>query len=552
MKPRSLIFMLLIVLLPLLLLTWAGVRMARDEQTLVEQRFRGVMAVRLQDVNRLLQQYFQEVERNLLRITAVDDFTVTQLRARLRAEPQVLQLFVLNAQGELQHPDPRAALNSTERSFLLRTAGMFAGRELTSVIAQQEQAGPTTGTQETRSLSGTAGSQRTSSSQASSGWFVWYWDRGLNLIYWQKRPSGHVVGAALERARWTADLIAKLPDTQDASRDSGDVTHVPTRIQLLDAASELVYQWGEIPSGDGELVPIAEVACPPPLGSWRLQCAVPDRRLMTGTGRGAWLGLTGGMFAACTAVAGLGWLLYRDYARDMREAAQQVSFVNQVSHELKTPLTNIRMYAELLEADLELLNPSDVKRPTQRLRVITEEAGRLSRLIGNVLTFAQQQRQALQPQCRPVCLAELIPQIVDRFTPSLSQHGITVDVDVQPAPVVSLDPDFLEQILVNLISNVEKYAATGERLVIRGSVLPTPQMAVIDVIDHGPGISGQRRQEIFRPFSRLRHDVSSAAGTGIGLSITRGLARLHGGDVTLEPSASGCHFRVTIRCSDAG
>ncbi|HIK93933.1 MAG TPA: ATP-binding protein, partial [Planctomycetes bacterium] len=131
------------------------------------------------------------------------------------------------------------------------------------------------------------------------------------------------------------------------------------------------------------------------------------------------------------------------------------------------------------------------------------------------------------------------------------------------AQTMSLDPDFVEQILGNLVSNVEKYAASGGLLRIESQLsrpdsvsnMPDKYSATsnsacqltIDVIDKGPGVEPSKRGDIFQPFARVSNTLSYAAGTGIGLSIARELARLHGGDIVLMESSAGCWFRVTLR-----
>ena len=266
--------------------------------------------------------------------------------------------------------------------------------------------------------------------------------------------------------------------------------------------------------------------------------------MLDGTGRSAIVSLATGLSAFTLTLVVLAWLLYRDYSRDIREATQQVSFVNQVSHELKTPLTNIRMYAELLERDLEDVDEERAARPRERLSVITSEAQRLSRLIGNVLTFARQKRKTLEPRPRDTNISDLVHQIVERFAPSLSEHGIVATVEGSTERILCVDPDFVEQIIGNLINNVEKYAASGNQLIVRCGVTET--RATIDVIDAGPGISVEHRASVFRPFARLNNDLLASAGTGIGLSIARDLARLHQGDVSLMDSSHGCWFRVEL------
>ncbi len=648
--------MILIVLLPVGLLTWFGLRMARDEQSVTRQRFRSVMEQRLEDVNRVVASRFDETERRLHQITSVDNFDLTELRRIVRTEPQVTQLFVLSPDGSLQYPNPGDALNGTELSFLQRASRMFTDRDLQNAVAQTEAgvqgdfspvgvsenenatelelqanssdeqaamqdpapafaaiedsmrsfsqlAAPnqdvaaagqgdvvtlddmktttpqpsekplideseaesavsrfpapaaTRAAKETLETNQPAPAMRSSQPALkmevreqpapflpSNGWFVWYWDRGLNLIYWQRRPSGHIVGAALERARWIADLIAWLPET-DRSNASPSVDRVQTSFRVISSSAEIVYEWGHDHARDE--MPFCEVPLSPPLASWRLQCFVPADQVASGSGRSAFLGFAAGLGGFALTLTAMAWLLYRDYSRDMREASQQVSFVNQVSHELKTPLTNIRLYADLLERDLGQVSEEQSEKPLRRLEVITSEAQRLSRLIGNVLTFARQKRNSLQLHPALVHVGDVVRQIADRFSPSLTDHGIETDLFCEECSSLWLDPDFVEQILGNLISNVEKYAASGKKLMIRTAI--KEDKAIIDVIDQGPGIEAAHRLSLFVPFSRLSKDLRASTGTGIGLSIVRELARLHGGDVILKESTAGCWFQVQLK-----
>jgi signal transduction histidine kinase len=603
MKLRSLILIVLIVLLPTGLLTWFGFRMARDEKTVTEQRFRGVMEQRLQDVNRVIARQFSDAERQLQQITAIDEFSVPLLRERVRTTPEVTQLFVLSSNGELLYPNPMNVLNGTEQSFLRQTLRMFTDRDLQNAVTlaestlgsedsvPQAKLGKVTGNRGVATRSdqspAIAASDRpqaderaegavdaaasdiaavteepgrstqlqsqaltTIGFQSTSGWFVWYWDRGLNLVYWQRRPSGYLVGASLERSRWIADVIAVLPESDSASSRPDQLA---TSFRVVNAASETVYNWG--PEISDAALPFSEIPLTAPLASWRLQCFVDADQLNAGTGRSAVLTLVSGLSAFTLTLIVLAWLLYRDYSRDIREATQQVSFVNQVSHEFKTPLTNIRMYAELLERDLEHAQLELTAKPRERLAVITSEAQRLSRLIGNVLTFARQSRKTLEPHPCETNVAVLVQQIVERFTPSLTDHGIVASVEISPSAnpmaesLLQVDPDFIEQILGNLMNNVERYAADGKSLIVRCET--TSDRVTIDVIDMGCGIAAEQRSNVFRPFTKLNNDLRASTGTGIGLSIARDLARLHRGDVRLLDAAQGCWFRVELGAFEA-
>jgi len=557
MRLRPILLLLAIVVLPVVLMTWAAGRLAAREAEAVQQRFRQVMEGRLQDANVGIEAHFDRLATDLRRLTAIDDFNVDKLRTVVRSEPPLLQLFVLSPSGELQYPNPADSLNSTEQSFLLRTATMFTGGDLQNAVSLSE--GESKGDQELplsrssdqseRSLPGKKPSDGASqestglaATSATSGWFVWYWERGLNLIFWQRRPSGHVVGAALERARWMSDLLSELPETRAAG--DGAQSGFASQFRLVNAGAASVYRWGEFETEPAD-EPLCEVAVAEPLAAWRLQCFVPDEQFAVGAGRSAYVGLAGGLLAVAVAVAGCAVVLWRDYSRDMRQAAQQVSFVNQVSHELKTPLTNIRMYAELLERDLDSLDDETAGRSRQRLDVILGEGQRLSRLIGNVLTFARQQRRTLEPQPTEVVVDDVLERTLERFRPSLDELQIDVSTEFAAAEPARIDADFLEQIVGNLISNVEKYAASGKSLRISSRV--ENDNIIVDVADAGPGIPKSDHDRVFAPFVRGSNEISAAAGTGIGLSIARELARRHGGDLTLLKSEKGCAFRVVLK-----
>jgi len=218
-----------------------------------------------------------------------------------------------------------------------------------------------------------------------------------------------------------------------------------------------------------------------------------------------------------------------------------VTFVNQVSHELKTPLTSIRMYAELLDREVD-----EGDEATRRhLGIIVSESQRLSRLIGNILTFARSRRGRLRLHPGPGVVDDLIGTVLERFRPAMEGKGVRTGFDGNAKGDVLFDGDAVEQILGNLFSNVEKYAASGG--VMEVASRQADGRTVISVSDRGPGVPEKERDRIFKPFYRLSDRLSDGVtGTGIGLSISRDLARRHGGDLVLAPRPAGACFRVTL------
>lgn len=242
-------------------------------------------------------------------------------------------------------------------------------------------------------------------------------------------------------------------------------------------------------------------------------------------------------------VVALGWLFYRESNRAMREAQQRVTFVNQVSHELKTPLTNIQLYAEMASDRAE---KADDQTAVRYLGVVSAETSRLSRLINNVLNLARQQRDRLSVQVRPSVLDDVVEKAVEHWRALLESRQIDVRLSLAAPQHVKLDADAIAQIIGNLLSNVEKYAAQGK--FVRIATEMDDACARLIVEDRGPGITAAKREVVFEAFERLRSDLTEGvSGTGIGLTISRELARLHGGSLEVDANFhEGARFVLTI------
>jgi len=507
------------VCLPLVVIGGLGWRLARHEHRMARQGLHEVLRARLHDTAQVLEDYIQHHERRLQGLTESVSHDPGSIRDLIRRDPHIGQLFVLNANGILLHPDPAAELNRAEQRFLEEFGDLFLQKDLLlATAAGDEGAAPST-----------------------SGWVVHFRGPGLNLLYCRRLPSGRVVGVLLQRARWIADLIAELPDTTDGIESAEDKSW-EARIRLVDSNGRSIYDWGSLEPDEGA-APLEELALSYPLSSWRLQHFAGDEAFAT-VGRGAYFNLMSILAATGLVLLMTGVWFHREYTRHVREATQRVSFVNQVSHELKTPLTNIRMYAELLESDLEETTDDETGARRSHLKVIVEESERLSRLIGNVLTFAQKQRDQIKLHRRPAVVDDVIAVVIQQFDPAFRRRGLQVVFDGSARDRVDVDVDALEQILGNLFGNVEKYASSGNRLEVTSHQANGYTNIVIN--DDGPGIPARHRERVFRPFHRLSNHIADRPGTGIGLTIARQLAQLHGGDLRLLPSESGACFEIRL------
>ncbi|MBL7114894.1 MAG: HAMP domain-containing histidine kinase [Kiritimatiellae bacterium] len=544
MKPKLLIVLILLVAIPLGVLTLGGLRMARHERAGVEQRFHASLQARLGEINASIARLVAQNAQELLRATDVASFDDESLRALRRRSRLVRQFFVLQPDGSVLYPDRNnPELTDRERDFLDRTRALWTNGEKfyhpADVQVDLQINAPVRGKGKGRRIA------------PSYGWHTWYRDEGVQLIFWQRLSSGHVVGADVVRAAMVADVIASLPASEvplwaggGSLRSELTVSYaVPDRLVLSDLDGAPIYEWGVYDPGDGEK-PVVWIPVVAPFSSWRLSVYMSPSMMMAGLGRSAVFNVLAALVAVFVALLLLGIYFYRESARDIREATQRVSFVNQVSHELRTPLTNIRLYAEMLDEGLSDAND----RVRRQVKVVVGESRRLSRLIGNVLTYARGQRNGLKLHQAEGVLDACVTSTLDTFRPLLGARNIVIEFEPNAPKPCIFDADVVEQIVGNLLSNVEKYAADGKW--VRLETGQKGDRVWVAVFDRGPGIARGMRKKVFEPFFRCSSKVNEgASGTGIGLGIARELAQLHGGDVELIPSERGVCFRVTLRAS---
>ena len=227
---------------------------------------------------------------------------------------------------------------------------------------------------------------------------------------------------------------------------------------------------------------------------------------------------------------------YSERAHQLMENNQAKDrFLATVSHELRTPLTAIRGYAEVLDdPGCEL----DAKEQREMIRVIAEQTREMSGLIEDLLVGARAEMESLSIQTADVEITSLLRSTIDGLRQPASA---TLDVIAAAETWVSADRARLGQIIRNLVTNA--FVHGGPRVVV--SVREAGDRVTIDVSDDGPGVSEADRDQIFRPY--VSGSGTRAAGSvGIGLYVSRELARLMGGDVTYEDESGESTFRITL------
>jgi two-component system phosphate regulon sensor histidine kinase PhoR len=237
-------------------------------------------------------------------------------------------------------------------------------------------------------------------------------------------------------------------------------------------------------------------------------------------------------------------LMYRLGLRQIDLTHQQQDFVSAVSHELKTPLTSIRMYGEILKQGW-----ADEDKKKTYYDFIFDESERLSRLINNVLQLARMTRNDLTIASKPVAVSVLMDNVRSKVATQIERAGFELNLTCSAdtgAAIVEMDADLFAQIVINLVDNAIKFSAKSARKAIDiHCARQSDNTVLFSVRDYGPGIKKDQLKRIFKLFYRPENELTrETIGTGIGLALVRQLAQAMRGQVDVINREPGAEFRV--------
>jgi signal transduction histidine kinase len=309
--------------------------------------------------------------------------------------------------------------------------------------------------------------------------------------------------------------------------------------RLLDSARDLLPEARLAPIRDGETDPARRLAALPvrlepgrlvlPLASTPSTLRMPLVIAWTST------------VVSLMAVAALLWGI-------ASLGERRAAFVSAVTHELRTPLTTFRMYAEMLADNMI----ADEGKRQEYLETLRQEAERQTHLVENVLSYARLERGRHHTERDTLAVSDLMRGMIEALRRHAEQCGMTLVDSIDPTCAtarVSVDAAAVERVLFNLVDNACKYArdAADRRVHLDGRA--EKSVVTLTVADHGPGLSAKQARRLFRPFRKsAREAANSAPGIGLGLALSRRLARAMGGDLRLERADSGgAAFELKIR-----
>jgi len=219
-------------------------------------------------------------------------------------------------------------------------------------------------------------------------------------------------------------------------------------------------------------------------------------------------------------------------------------FVSAVTHELKTPLSNIKMYIEMLEQGIA----STPEREQEYYRILGSESSRLSRLINNVLEFSKLEKKQRPLNLHPGTFEEVLKEFTDILNEKLKMEGFKLKIEKENIKPFNYDREAMIQILINLVENSIKFGRISEKKEITLSIKNEKKSVIIRISDTGPGIPGCALKRIFEDFYRVDNSLTrKTGGTGIGLALVKNFVTEMGGTVSASNnSGSGCTITLYL------
>ncbi len=348
----------------------------------------------------------------------------------------------------------------------------------------------------------------------------------FSLLYWRKSASGAVIGCVVNLDALKARILQRLP-----------AESTPARVLVV-----LDYQGKPLHAPAGAALdwraPFVAREIHEALPRWEVAAYLADPSYISSKAEATTSVLWVITFFLLVAIAGGGVLIIKMLLSELALAQKKTNLVTNVSHELKTPLTSIRLFAEMLK---ENVAPGPAKR-REYCSLLLSETERLSRLINNVLDFSKMSQGKKHYDKKELDLVALCRKVTACERIRLEKAGMRLDFASNAKKMAFQGcRESLTRVLINLISNAEKYAGpdTGGGS-IDVSLEKRPAGITLLVMDRGPGIPPWAAKKIFKEFFRVDDSLTAkSGGSGLGLTICKMIVDDHGGEISWEARPGG-------------
>ena len=309
------------------------------------------------------------------------------------------------------------------------------------------------------------------------------------------------------------------------------------RLQVMNQGRKI--EWVEAGTATHNPQLVLQRAFPPPFGF--LHATLSSDDIPRSAGRQT-LMIMMGVLAAIFLI-GL-FAIYKSAQTMVDLSERRAQFVSSVTHELKTPLTNIRMYIEMLAQGIA----KDTEREQEYFQIIDSEGSRLTRLINNILDLAKLEKKQRALDLKAGTFEEVVAEVETVMQAKLKQEGYTLKFVQKDICPFNYDREAMIQVLINLIENSIKFGRAAVRREISIRTYADGRWVKIAVSDFGPGIPKRALKKIFDEFYRADNSLTQATrGTGIGLALVKKFIHLMGGQVTAENNTgAGCTIVISL------
>ena len=316
---------------------------------------------------------------------------------------------------------------------------------------------------------------------------------------------------------------------------------VLTELGLADEVAVDMVRRSVAVSGSTVATDVALTSLVPFWSAWQLAVAPASIDTLDASGRRDLVVFAGStLFVLGVLVLGIVVLMHH-VSRELEINQFRADFVSSVSHELKTPLTLIRLYGETLMDGEDC--PEEERQ--RYYGIITRESERLTHLIEKVLDFSRVERGEKQYHLVSGAITPVVARTVEAYGQYLKRRGFLVETDLATElPPVRFDADAVAAAVVNLVDNAAKYSGTPKFVAVR--LRPEGDEVILEVEDHGPGIPASEQEKVFERFYRGRGERAKG-GYGLGLFLVQHIMEAHGGRVELDSgSERGSRFRLVF------
>jgi signal transduction histidine kinase len=346
----------------------------------------------------------------------------------------------------------------------------------------------------------------------------------LRLLFWKKDRDGRISGCVIAEDVLKTRLLSPLPKVYSSARV----------LTILDENGRPLVAPAEDRPRDWRR-PFVSREISALLPRWEAASYLADPALIRSRAHVTAVVLWALVLTFLVSILAGGTLVLKTLSSEMDLARKKTTFVTNVSHELKTPLTSIRMFAEMLK---ERRQPDPARRE-QYLDLMVSETDRLTRLINNVLDFSRLEKGRHRYVLKPVEAGRIVRELVEGQRVRLEHNGFSVTLRTPPQPVfIRGDEEALKQAILNLLANAEKYSDARKEVEVE--LAADGQTAFIRVLDRGVGVAPAQAKKIFQEFYRADDSLTSRTkGTGLGLPIARRIIRDHGGEIAYAPREGG-------------